>query len=788
MPAAHDIYAEQLCELRRGYPLYYPEPDPEDGPMEIGDVGFVRNGAFYRLFNASRSPDDSIQRFGVPSGFELLDVGRIRIQEGALEPGPLQSKSVYTLEANIGTPTTGLPLDASFHFKCTSNRGAILVQETQMRQEVAFQSDHFEEYLSRHIQSWYDFAKQRRMSVGFGEIMLVTECSRTAAWSSAIYADSSKEFGVSFSVGGSFAPCAPRISASAGIARSGRIERRRSPQRPTADGTQLAKHHTVFFKATHLGMREAALQSILSLFIRFRSRKSSRTLGQPQTAQAVVEEFGSLSLAPSSNSSSKVTDMMVERPDFHPATPLLASLLENSDKDFAFVHDDEWCFPTPEISDLINDYVQFHFDDDDDLKNEGHHPAEEAEDTHPAMAASFAVDPNRHLPLISRLSSILREAVTYKRLLKSQGAQILLDSFQYLLDINEGDATFRRELLVALQRLSSSSGLYPTSYTLDLENIQVGKDPTASGGLAQIYKGSWNGIAVCVMKIRFYQDTSISHISENMPRVTMDGEWEYQRVFEAKPKGFTTTADSVRQALDVASGLEYLHNKDILHGDLTGFNILIDSTGRARLAGFSISSVYDLDIPEWASYPPAVSKAKEGTIRWQAPELIMPVSDSDEDAHNTKASDVYAYGCVCIEARTASSLIVEWDLMISKIFMCHKPFATTPNLMKVTHLISSGHPPAEHPDPLDPCWTESGLSESIWAFMERCWQRAPNERPSAADVVEFWTSSGYEEASAQNLAKGDEQLQFRRKEPLDMVTVETLDTILAEVDENTYLS
>ncbi|KAG6913582.1 hypothetical protein DXG01_005799 [Tephrocybe rancida] len=153
MPAAHDIYAEQLSELRRGYPLYNLEPNPDDGPMQIGDVGFLRQGAFHLLFNVSRSRDDPAQRFGVPEGYEHLDLGFIRSYDAALEPGPLHSRTVFTLDANVGAPGVALPLDTSFRFRCTSKRGAILMQETRMTGKEAVQIQLFEDYLHRHCQS-----------------------------------------------------------------------------------------------------------------------------------------------------------------------------------------------------------------------------------------------------------------------------------------------------------------------------------------------------------------------------------------------------------------------------------------------------------------------------------------------------------------------------------------------------------------------------------------------------------------------------------------------------------
>jgi serine/threonine protein kinase len=71
-------------------------------------------------------------------------------------------------------------------------------------------------------------------------------------------------------------------------------------------------------------------------------------------------------------------------------------------------------------------------------------------------------------------------------------------------------------------------------------------------------------------------------------------------------------------------------------------NVLVDHAGRARVADFGLSSVNDLNIPHWTSQSVAVSRG--GTAHWQAPEVL----DGD-DAHNTAASDIYAWACVCHE-------------------------------------------------------------------------------------------------------------------------------------------
>ena len=72
---AADIYAAELSSRGHGLPLWIPEPT-EQGEVLIGDVGYVRRGAFYRLFNVTRPADDPINEGGVPDGFEVLNFSR----------------------------------------------------------------------------------------------------------------------------------------------------------------------------------------------------------------------------------------------------------------------------------------------------------------------------------------------------------------------------------------------------------------------------------------------------------------------------------------------------------------------------------------------------------------------------------------------------------------------------------------------------------------------------------------------------------------------------------------
>ncbi|KAJ7854461.1 hypothetical protein B0H13DRAFT_2578964 [Mycena leptocephala] len=86
------LYSRLLLPKGHGYPLFRPKPF-DDLPLEslrvgtdIGDVGVVTSdGAFDPIFNICRSADDPVNRFGVPQGFEQVD----------LDPGDIAPQMQY---------------------------------------------------------------------------------------------------------------------------------------------------------------------------------------------------------------------------------------------------------------------------------------------------------------------------------------------------------------------------------------------------------------------------------------------------------------------------------------------------------------------------------------------------------------------------------------------------------------------------------------------------------------------------------------------------------------------
>jgi hypothetical protein len=71
------IYREQLSSQYHGHALWDPNPveglftDP--GHVSIGDVGYLDNGAFMRIFNVKLPRDDPSNKFiEIPEGYKPL--------------------------------------------------------------------------------------------------------------------------------------------------------------------------------------------------------------------------------------------------------------------------------------------------------------------------------------------------------------------------------------------------------------------------------------------------------------------------------------------------------------------------------------------------------------------------------------------------------------------------------------------------------------------------------------------------------------------------------------------
>ncbi|KAG0765363.1 hypothetical protein G6F57_004227 [Rhizopus arrhizus] len=110
----------------------------------------------------------------------------------------------------------------------------------------------------------------------------------------------------------------------------------------------------------------------------------------------------------------------------------------------------------------------------------------------------------------------------------------------------------------------------------------------------------------------------------------------------------------VRQIL---KGLNYLHNKDIVHRDIKGANVLVDNKGGVKITDFGISKKVEEDIiiqsqSSSASHRPSL----QGSIYWMAPEVV-------KQTLYTRKADIWSLGCMVIEMFTGDHPFPEFSQM-----------------------------------------------------------------------------------------------------------------------------
>jgi len=102
-----NIYREQLSSHYHGLALWNPKPVgnlyKQPGHVSIGDVGYLDNGAFMRMFNVTLPWDDpSNKLLGEPGKYELIEPrysGNVREEE--IREGEYHNPHVFEVD-NIG--------------------------------------------------------------------------------------------------------------------------------------------------------------------------------------------------------------------------------------------------------------------------------------------------------------------------------------------------------------------------------------------------------------------------------------------------------------------------------------------------------------------------------------------------------------------------------------------------------------------------------------------------------------------------------------------------------------
>jgi len=189
------------------------------------------------------------------------------------------------------------------------------------------------------------------------------------------------------------------------------------------------------------------------------------------------------------------------------------------------------------------------------------------------------------------------------------------------------------------------------------------------------------------------------------------------------------------------SGVAYLHEFGIIHGDLKGVspmlmrlsshsqvaqaNVLVDNAGVAQVTDFGLMTMADLSTIVLSRS----SVSSGGTLCWMSPELLNSPAFGSSGCP-TRGSDCYALGMVIYEVSLVRSS--RWPLIHpSKVLTGLRPFRHLPPLAAALAVLRGERP--EKPVDAEPL----GFSDTLWEFVQLCWSESNSTRPTAQQLLDY---------------------------------------------------
>ncbi|KAF7378237.1 Kinase-like protein [Mycena sanguinolenta] len=346
-----------------------------------------------------------------------------------------------------------------------------------------------------------------------------------------------------------------------------------------------------------------------------------------------------------------------------------------------------------------------------------------ADDT--ALREAFEKDQNA---LGKTLLGVLNSPLCEEAILALQGepAQSVLDIIQYSLEyvIQTREATAKAHRL--LWKLCEKSNQVPRSLII-CGVVQRDQCISVAGGFADVHRAMYQGQSVALkhmrmfldidqqdMRRRFYREALIWQRLRHpniVPLIGIDTEnfppslclvspWMKNGTVNAYLRG--KEGDERQRTInrlirEIAQGLAFLHDEGIVHGDLRGANILVSDAGNACLTDFGLTVLVDAST--------SATRNGAGCGRWMAPEIL-------ENHPRTRASDIYAFACVCLELYTG-----------------HPPFHGE---LLLTPAVAY-HVVAKQKRPNRPAGNV--IPDLVWDLMEKCWAHDVADRPSILGIL-----------------------------------------------------
>lgn len=289
------------------------------------------------------------------------------------------------------------------------------------------------------------------------------------------------------------------------------------------------------------------------------------------------------------------------------------------------------------------------------------------------------------------------------------------------------------------------------STMLDYEEITINGPPIGVGGFGKVFRGHWRGAEVAVKVLRD-QNPHIKELTQFKNEIEMVNKLRHKNIvnfigavtvpgkmcmvteyiklgsLQGAIHGHKKMSKLVKAkvALDVANGMNFLHQSGILHRDLKPDNVLIISLSgkadiNAKLTDFGTSRAVGAGSEDFT-----FTKGL-GTPIYMSPEIL-----GHQDY--TEKADVYSFA------------IMLWALVVGK-----EPYSDFKNSWDIARFVTAGKR-------LD---VPKNAGALMIHLITACWAHNPDERPSFDEIVQELQSYvnvkkyGGDEASGDAVTEGD---------------------------------
>eukprot|EP00200_Dunaliella_tertiolecta_P000588 CAMPEP_0202367158 /NCGR_PEP_ID=MMETSP1126-20121109/17486_1 /ASSEMBLY_ACC=CAM_ASM_000457 /TAXON_ID=3047 /ORGANISM="Dunaliella tertiolecta, Strain CCMP1320" /LENGTH=612 /DNA_ID=CAMNT_0048962361 /DNA_START=237 /DNA_END=2075 /DNA_ORIENTATION=- len=252
-------------------------------------------------------------------------------------------------------------------------------------------------------------------------------------------------------------------------------------------------------------------------------------------------------------------------------------------------------------------------------------------------------------------------------------------------------------------------------WEIDITQLQIDAK-VASGAFSNLYRGNYCGQEVAVKILKDVQDDT-SQYQEFLQEVSIMRKVRHKNVVQfigactRKPnlcivfefmaggsvydyirrEGQMRLTQILKVALEVSRGMDYLHQRKIVHRDLKAANLLMDEHGIVKIADFGVARIIGA----------GNMTAETGTYRWMAPEVI------EHKPYGEKA-DIFSFA------------VVIWELLTCKV-----PYSDMTPLQAAVGVVQKGLRPGIPPN----------CPPMLAELMSAAWDQNPAARPSFRELT-----------------------------------------------------